>query len=427
MRLIYSIFALLFSVSLLIMGNGFLNTLLATRLSLEGIEPFHMGLILVNYSVGFVIGTLYCDRVVKRVGHIRTFAVFCALMAMTALCYPMKMDSLIWGALRVAGGLSMAGLLIVVESWLSSMASNSNRATLFGVYQMCIYLSVSVGQILVSTGDPKQYFLYSLAALLCIAALIPLSLTRMKPPSIEQVERLSVKQIFAASPLGVVSSMASGMIISAFYSMGPLYATLNGFTIDQLAHFMALSILAAVIFAWPIGWICDRFDRARLLLYVVSVTGLVSLALTLIPGAGFWPMTILCALFMGVVAAVYPIGVAITTDRLSSHQMVSASATLLLSYGIGSCIGPLLSAGLIDWTGAKGMFLANLMILIVLFVYTWYRLGRGKVVPVDQQEHYVPVNPSATPVITELDPRNPDFNEAPQEDMEKPVNSESAK
>lgn len=417
-QIIYSLFALIASVCLLIAGNAFLMTLLGTRLSLEGVEPFTIGRIMVCYSAGFVLGTLFCDRIVKRVGHIRAFAVFCAVLAIAALCYPLKLDGLLWAVLRIAGGLGMAGLLLVVESWFSTIASNDNRATLFSVYQICIYLAVSVGQLLVTLGDPQGFLLYSLAAMLLIAALVPLSLTRMQAPSIEHVEPLSLRQVFAASPLGVVSSLASGMIISAFYSMAPLYATLIGFSIDQLARFMALSVLAAVLFAWPIGWVCDRFNRAWLLLQVVVATGLVSLFLALFQGGGFWLTTLCCALFMGIVAAIYPIGVAITTDRLDSHQMVSASATLLLSYGIGSCLGPLLSAALIDLRGANGMFLGNTTILACLFGYTWYRLGRGQTVPVAQQEHYIPVNPSASPIINEIDPRNEDFVEMPRDEIE---------
>ena len=144
-QLIYSLFALICSICLLIAGNAFLMTLLGTRLSLEEVSPFLIGRIMVCYSIGFVVGTLYCDRVVKRVGHIRAFAVFCALLAVAALCYPMRLDGLLWALLRMAGGLGMAGLLIVVESWFSTIARNDNRATLFSVYQICIYLSVSPG------------------------------------------------------------------------------------------------------------------------------------------------------------------------------------------------------------------------------------------------------------------------------------------
>ncbi|WP_320108795.1 MFS transporter [Marinobacter sp. AN1] len=140
-RTITSLSSLILSIILLIVGNAYLMTLLGLRLSMEDFDPGIIGWILAFYSIGFVAGTLYAGRIIEKVGHIRAFAVFAAVLAASTLIYPMAIDTWLWGFLRAIGGFVMAGLMIVMESWFSSKADNRNRASLFAIYQVIFFLS----------------------------------------------------------------------------------------------------------------------------------------------------------------------------------------------------------------------------------------------------------------------------------------------
>ena len=87
-RMVVSLSALIMSIVLLVSGNAFLMTLLGIRLSIEQVSPDVIGWVLVCYSIGFVLGTLYVHKIIGRVGHIRAFAVFAAIAAVAALLYP---------------------------------------------------------------------------------------------------------------------------------------------------------------------------------------------------------------------------------------------------------------------------------------------------------------------------------------------------
>ncbi len=421
-RLVSSLFALFFSVALLVLGNGFLMTLLGVRLSLAEVDPRLIGGIMVGYSVGFVLGTLYASNIVQRVGHIRSFAVFCAILGVAALSYPMSDSIVFWLLLRAIGGFAMAGLLIVTESWFSAIATNANRSSIFSMYQICFYLATSLGQLLMLLGNPENFFLLNLAAAILIAALIPLGLTRMQTPPLEEVGRLSIKQVFSVSPLGLIATFMSGVLISAFYGVGPLFANLVGLTVDQIAWFMALAVFAAMLFAWPIGWLCDRIDRAKMMLYLTAIASVLSLILCFdLSAAGVWLVMLLNGLFMALVAAIYPVGVALMNDRVPHEQLISASATLLLSFGVGSCIGPAISSALIELVGAGGMYMGNTLLLVILCFYTKHRLGMGMTVAVADQEPYVGTIPEALPVINELNPLYENFEELPLEEIQDPA------
>ena len=83
-RMVVSLSALIMSIVLLVSGNAFLMTLLGIRLSIELVSPDVIGWVLVCYSIGFVLGTLYVHKIIGRVGHIRAFAVFAAMAAVAA-------------------------------------------------------------------------------------------------------------------------------------------------------------------------------------------------------------------------------------------------------------------------------------------------------------------------------------------------------
>lgn len=414
-RLATTLLALIVSIALLVSGNAFLTTLLGLRLSLEGVSAGVIGWILVCYSIGFVIGTRYAARVVERVGHIRAFAAFAAALACTVLVYPIAVNAGLWALLRALGGFVMAGLMIVMESWFSSRATNENRARLFAVYQVVFFLATAGGQLLISLGDPAMFLPFSMAAILIALAVIPLSLTRMSAPPIEAAPRMALRTLYRISPTGAAGAATAGLLIAAFYTMGPVYADRIGLARDQLAVFMASAIVAAMILAWPVGRLCDRFSRRHVMLWALVAATVSSLAAALI-GGSFMPLLIVAAgLFMGLSAALYPIAVAITNDAMESHQIIAASTALLLAYGIGSCVGPIAAAGFMQVLGPAGLFVGNAVFLAALAAYVRYRIKRTPDIPVEQQEVFYTTSPEAAVGLVELDPRNREFSAADAE------------
>lgn len=413
-RMVASLSALILSTMLLVSGNAFLMTLLGIRLGLESIDPATIGRVLACYSIGFVIGTLTVNRVIERVGHIRAFAVFSALTAVMALLYPVALSMTFWAFLRVLSGFSMAGVLLVVESWFSSRATNSNRGTLFAVYQIVFFVSVAGGQLIVNLGDPASFLLYTLAAILLTLSLIPLSLTRMEAPAIEQVARISIFTMLGQSTTGVLGALTCGVLIGTFYALGPVYATLIGLDLAQTSVFMATAIIAAMLLAWPMGRVCDRFDRRRVMLTLSFVAALSACAAAFL-GVDH-PVLLIVAVgaFTGLSAALYPIAVAITNDRMEQTHIVAASATLLLSYGLGSVLGPLVISELIGVIGPGGLFLGSAGFLVLLGLITGWYIWTTEDIPVEQQEHFVSTMPEAMPVLTEMDPRNEEFHTSPE-------------
>lgn len=400
-----AIVALFVSVALLISGNALLGTLVALRVELEGFPALGAGLVLSLYSAGFVAGTLVIEPLVRRVGHIRAFAAFCALVTASALIFPLFVSVWGWTVLRVLVGFSMAGLTLVAESWVNGRATLQNRGRLLATYMVVFFLAAAAGQFLVATGDPGDYPLFSVAAILIAAAVVPLALTRALAPELHAVPRIRLRALATTVPLGVAGAIVAGTLDSAFGAAGPIFALRMGLGIGELALFLGVPVLVTMVLQWPVGWLSDRLPRSRVLLGAAGLALVASLAVPVLASISLVALIAAVSVFMALANSLYPMSLALTHDRLDASQVLSANATLLLAMGLGTIIGPLVGPTAMAAIGPSRLFLFTAAVLAVLLAAGLaIRLRRD--VPLEQQRpSVVSVPPAATPVIAELDPR----------------------
>jgi MFS family permease len=413
-RIVLPIFALFLSLVLLVSGNTMLGTLLAVRLEIEGFRAALSGLVLAFYAVGFVLGTMYGIRVIQRVGHIRAFAAFGAVTCAAILMHPLYVSTDLWMVLRLVVGFCVAGLMLTTESWVNAIATSQTRGALLGIYLVLFYLAAASGQFMIAVGDPANFPLYSVAAILVALSLLPLLLTRSVAPELHEVERLSLRELYDTAPLGIIGGIVSGAAMSAFTTMGPIYATRVGLEITQLSLFMGIGVLSAMLFQMPVGFLSDRFPRSRVV-FGLALAGLTAALLaTVAAKTSTIALFLTTGLFVGFIASLYPVCLALTHDQMPHNKIVPANATLLLCFGIGTIIGPIGSAVLMTTIGPSGLFVFAALILLVLAARAAYYLRHQPQLPVTEQEHCVAVPPVSTPVLMELDPRSDTFQDTPE-------------
>ena len=129
-----SVASLLLSFGLLLLANGMFGTLLGLRSKLEGFSTETVGFIMAGFFIGLLLGATYAVRVVAAVGHIRGFAAFASIMSIAVLGHVLWIEPVVWFILRIVAGFCMAGMVMVVESWLNEMSDNSDRARNLAIY-----------------------------------------------------------------------------------------------------------------------------------------------------------------------------------------------------------------------------------------------------------------------------------------------------
>ena len=78
---------LLIAAGILLGGNGLQGTLVAVRGAQEGFSPSVIGFMGTAYFGGFLLGCLAISRIMKSVGHVRSFSALAAMASALSLIH----------------------------------------------------------------------------------------------------------------------------------------------------------------------------------------------------------------------------------------------------------------------------------------------------------------------------------------------------
>ena len=98
-------------------------------------------------------------------------------------------------------------------------------------------------------------------------ALIPILLTKRKAPKFKKLGHINIKGLYKTSPLGTVSMFCTGIIHSALFSLGAVYAASMNFTIFEISLLLFLITISGGLFQWPIGYYSDKTDRRKIIIF----------------------------------------------------------------------------------------------------------------------------------------------------------------
>jgi MFS family permease len=394
-KAILGAWALLLGMGMMMLGNGLQSSLLGLRALSEGFGTTVTGLVMTGYFVGFLAGSALTPRIVMNVGHVRVFTALASLASVAILIHAAAIEPLTWAAMRFVTGFSYAGLYIVAESWLNDRATNRTRGQLLSVYMVVLLSGVALGQLLLNLANPNGVFLFLLTSVMISLAVVPVSLTAGPTPAFETITKISIRQLYRLSPLGVLGASATGMAHGTLFALGAVYGERIGLSVAEISLLMGVAVTGGILAQWPVGHLSDRFDRRRVIIVVALLAAIFALLAALFGGTSFVLLLVLTFLFGCMTLPMYSLCIAHTNDYLAPTQMVQAGATLIMVGGAGACIGPPLAATLMGATGPAAFFafLAGVHAAIGLFAV--YRMSQRASKPVDQQGPTVPVGSGA--------------------------------
>jgi MFS family permease len=370
--------ALLFSVGFLLMGNGLQNTLLPVRGSLENFRIIDIALLGSAYYAGFAIGCLFGPAVIMRAGHVRAFMAMTSIASVTALVHAVVVDPLLWWVLRAMAGACFAILYTVIESWLNEKSTNTTRGTVFSVYLIINLTVITIGQLMIGLGDPSAFPLFALSSILVSLAAIPLAFTSASTPEPVPAVKLSIRRLYATSPVGIMGCFASGLANGAFWGLGPLFAEDAGFSTAGIGVMMSAVVLGGAIAQWPLGTISDRIDRRLVMLVAIVLAVGAGLLLVSIGPANRYALLGLGMVFGAGAFPLYALAVAHANDYAEPSRMVEISSGLLLVQSIGSAAGPVLASGVTMLHPSMGLFAFTVCVHLLFAGFIAIRLMEGR-------------------------------------------------
>jgi len=403
--------AILLGIGFMMLANGLQGTLLGVRAMLEGFSTFTTGIMMSGYFIGMFTGSFLAPYLVKRVGHIRVFSALASLASISILFHGVYIDAWVWMVMRIITGISFAGFYVVTESWLNDRASNETRGKVLSIYMLIVTFGMGAGQFLLNLAKPGAIDLFILISVIISAGLIPVLLTAKPAPVFESSGKMSMIDLYHASPLAVIGNCLTGMAHGTIFGLGAIYASAILVDIELISWFMASFLIGSVLLQWPVGYISDRVPR-RLVMSALSIISIITSLLAVSAPKDSWVFYAIIVILGGAAMPMYSICVAYANDRLEPHQIVAASGSLVMIAGIGLCTGPIIIAFFMDYYSINFYFWGIACVFTMILGFTLIRIKSRRGISVEDQTHIIASGAIGTPIAEFNAPDAVDYAEA---------------
>ncbi|MCA1922058.1 MFS transporter [Buttiauxella noackiae] len=354
---------LLCGLMLLTLAIAVLNTLVPLWLAHENLPTWQVGMVGSSYFTGNLAGTLLTGWLIKRQGFNRSY--YLASLIFAAGCAGLGLMTGFWSWMiwRFVAGIGCAMIWVVVESALMCSGTSHNRGRLLAAYMMVYYVGTVLGQLMISKMPTDLASVLPWVTALILTAILPLLFTRIVNDRNENQDATPVWPMLRLrhARLGVNGCIISGIVLGSLYGLMPLYLNHKGVSDAGIGFWMAVMVSAGIVGQWPVGRLADRFGR--LLVLRVQVFIVILGCMAMLSNAAMGP-----TLFVLGAAGftLYPVAMAWACEKVEHHQLVAMNQALLLSYTVGSLLGPTFTSMLMQSFSDNLLFV---MIAGVAFIY----------------------------------------------------------
>jgi MFS family permease len=278
----------------------------------------------------------------------------------------------------------MAGLYVVVESWLNDLVSNENRGRVMAIYMVVAMGGLGLGQLMIGLGDPTTTTLFIAAGALMVLAITPVSLSINEAPYFELPPAANYRTLWEAAPLGVITAVGAGVANGAIIGMASVYAIQVGLSPGRAGVLVAAAALGSVALQWPIGHLSDGIGRRASILLATFGAVAVGVVAPGLDSGGLW---LIGAMFVlgGLSFPMYSLALSHVVDVLPPGQAVTGSVAVVFLTGVGSVFGPLAASLSMDVFGPSGFFWAIAVVHLAIGIYGLARVVRRPVLETTEE------------------------------------------
>ena len=277
-------------------------------------------------------------------------------------------------------------------------------------------IGVSLGTLLLIFSTPEKYEPFILVSLLLSFALIPILLTKRKAPKFKKLGYIDVRGLYKTSPLATVSMFCTGIIHSALFSLGAVYAATMNFTLFEISLLLFIITVSGGIFQWPVGYYSDKSDRRIIIIFCTffaaifcflaifaSGTALENMYLATSVGFNKIMFFVYVALYAGMAIPIFTLNLAYVNDYIPKEKFVAAGGGMQIIFGLGAMTGPFLCSLIMNRYGTNGFFIHLLFFHIIIGLFGLFRITKRSYED-NPESTFTPLPRNITPLGIELDP-----------------------
>jgi MFS family permease len=374
-RLLFSLAVVIGAATIFGLTYSLTAPLVALNLAEQGMGETIIGLNAAMHAVGVLMVAPLLPRLAGRFGARPLILTALLLTAVLLLLFPAMPSVWLWFPLRIGLGIGAEILFVLTETWTSELSDDGTRGRVMAAYTAFLSLGFAGGPLILSFTGPDGMLPFAVGAGVAVLALLLVAHPRVVRPPMQAHGHSNLLRFMRLAPIAMSTTALNAAVETAGLSFLTLYAIRLGWDEQAGTHLITTLMLGAILLQLPVGWLCDKMDRQRLMLWL----GILSTV-----GALAWPLMLrepwiaYPALFLwgGVFVGIYTTMLAIIGARFRGTDLVGVYAAMGLLWGGGALFGPSLAGVALDvTTHGLPLFVAVACGGFVLFLLLLRRSG----------------------------------------------------
>lgn len=367
----WSLAAAISSIAVFGIGIGIGGPLLSLMLEGRGTDSSITGL---NAGAGFagvLIGPLLMPPLVSRFGF-RTFLLTVLPLSLVLFLLLKPFDNVgAWFVLRFFGGLCGSSIFAASEAWISQLVGDKGRGRVMGIYTASLSAGFATGPAILTKTGVTGWPPFVACAIIEIVAMLPLLFVPAGSGHAALSGSHPVAMIRRMKPvvmLVILFAMYEGSTIALL----PVWGERSGLSAASAASLVSAVFVGAILLQVPVGFFSDFAGRTATI-RVCAVIGVAGAILLPFLAGHRLPLLIAVAIWGGFTTSLYPVALATVGDQFRGADLLNANAGLVIAYGTGALIGPIIGGAAMDAWNPHGIALMLAAMFGAVLMMSWWR------------------------------------------------------
>lgn len=323
------------------LGYSLSAPLIAMSLSAQGYSGSFIGANAAMHALGVLLIAPAMPALAARFGA-RALAVAALVVTAVVLALFTRVDQVLWWfPLRIVLGMAAETLFVMSETWTNVLSTPQARGRTMAVYTAALSLGMVLGPALLSTlgVNAVAYLVGAGVALAAVGLVLP---PWVVAPARSAPERAQPLRYLRMAPIALATTVLNAGVETAGLSFISLYATHQGWTETRAMQLISVLMFGAIVLQLPIGWLADRMNKRRLVLWLAWISAATALLWPFVLREA-WLAFAVVFVWGGLFVGIYTVMLAMVGSHFEGSDLVGVYAVMGLAWGLGALAGPALA------------------------------------------------------------------------------------
>ena len=369
----YKTYIVLFLCALIIgIKLGTLIPLLALILEARGYSNTEIGLNVVAQPLAVILFVRITPIIIHKIGLAKSIIIAQIFTIILYFTFPIFDSLTAWFVIRFIIGFAGALAWNAFDTWMLSMADDTNRGKIVTIYNTVFVIGFASGPMVLSLTGIEGWLPFIVISSLSFIAILPLIMLEIEDPKLPDKKSLPVFAAIIAAPTIFGAAILCGLDDVMFVSFFPIFMIKNQFTQEIALQYVTITLVGGVMCQPLIGVLLDKFNKRLLLNIAVLITFFCPILFAIYLD-NFYAMAASCFIWGGAASGLFAISLTMLGERYSASQVAGATAILVMVFEVGSLIGPLIGGRVMDAVGPMGFIYTVTSFTFIFLVISIYR------------------------------------------------------